>query len=70
MMVDSGVDDRRENASWLTTWFDTAGLTSIVGKGSSEAEVGDERGESIGGVVDFGGELGVGVEEASRGVSV
>lgn len=40
MMVDKGVDARRENASWFTTWLVTAGSTSMDGAGVSSLEMG------------------------------
>lgn len=54
MMVDRGVEDRREKASWLTTWFATAGLVSkdilasVSGVGvGEETRGGEERGDSV-----------------------
>lgn len=35
MIVDRGVDERREKASWFTTWLVTAGSTSMEGVGVS-----------------------------------
>ena len=51
MMVDRGVEDRREKASWLMTWLATAGLVSkvILASGVGVGEVmrgGEERGDS------------------------
>lgn len=38
MIVDRGVDERREKASWFTTWFVTAGSTSMDGVGVCSLE--------------------------------
>lgn len=50
IMVDKGVEESREKASWLTTWFTTAGLISMGSARSSGVGVrslgGEERGES------------------------
>lgn len=53
MMVDRGVEDRREKASWLITWLPTAGFESkdilkISGVGVEEvSRGGEDRGDSV-----------------------
>lgn len=53
MMVDRGVEDRREKASWLITWLPTAGFESkdilkISGVGVGEvSRGGEDRGDSV-----------------------
>lgn len=52
MIVDSGVDERREKASWFTTWFVTAGSISMDGVGVSSLA-------TSGVMVATGGEEGI-----------